>query len=123
MAAMAALLLVKMRLVSISWGSDMSINNSTFGWRSSYLVHETEDDISVVLKSTGEFTPENSELSSGSSLRIRRVSDDATRGWLLGWVIVPHVVMRIQDRISSFCFCNIIDSIGEVTIVLNKVST
>ena len=43
-----------------------------------YLIHQSEDDLRVVLESAGKLSPESSKLSCGSSCDIFRIAYDAT---------------------------------------------
>jgi hypothetical protein len=86
-------------------------------WETTYLVHEPEDNLLIGLETPSKLTPERAELGCCGCSHIRGISDDTASRWLLGGVVVSHVVVRIQDGISTLGDGDIIDGslkFGEV---------
>ena len=77
-----------------------------------WFVHQSEDDLRVVFKSTGELTPEFPKLSCRGGFWIRRVPNDASAVWLRRWVIVAHVIVWIEDGVGPFSDCNVVYCVG-----------
>ena len=66
-----------------------------------YLVHDTKDNMLIVLVPPSKLLPESLELRSSGGGRVTGVSDDGASGRLLRRVVVTHVVVRVQDSIST----------------------
>ena len=80
------------------------------------LIHQPEDDIRIAGEALGKFTPKCTKLSGGSGSRIRCITDDASSRGLLRRIVVAHVVMRVQEGVSTLSG-NIVDCIGIEAIV------
>lgn len=85
-----------------------------------YLIHDTKNDIGIIREPAGELLPELAELLRGGGCGISGIADYTSSKWLLRGVIVPHIVMRIQNGISALGHSDVINSIRKETIVLYK---
>ena len=65
------------------------------------LVHDSEYNFLVVPESTCKLLPELFELLGSSGFGIACIPNDATSSWLLGRVIVPHVVVGIEYLVRN----------------------
>lgn len=65
------------------------------------LVHDAEDDLLVVLVPPSELIPECLKLSCGSGIRVASVANDGSGSWLLGRIVIPHIVMRIEYAVGA----------------------
>jgi len=84
------------------------------------LVHDPEDDLRIAFEAKSPFIVERRPLSLGCGCRIRRIADNAATCRLVRRVVVPIVVMRIQESVSAFGVCDVIDGVlvfGEVRLV------
>jgi hypothetical protein len=81
-----------------------------FGIFRTYFIHQTENDFFVALETPSQLAPEFAKLGCCGRFHIRRISYDAASHWLLRGIVVPHIVVRIQDSISAFLLSNIVDS-------------
>jgi hypothetical protein len=84
----------------------------------SHLIHKSENNLLIRGKSPSKFTPELAELSSSGCFGVSSITDDASCSRLLRRIVVSHVVVWIQDTISSFCNSDIVYCIGELGIIL-----
>jgi hypothetical protein len=82
--------------------------------RNTNLIHQPKDNLRVICKSPSKFSPECTKLGSCRRFRIASAPDDAPGRWLLGGIVIPHVVVRIQDCVCSFCDGDVVDGIGKV---------
>ena len=69
-----------------------------------YLVHNAENDLLIIRKTSGQLLPELLELLGCGGIGIGRASNDGARRWLLGRIIVSHVIMRVENGI---CTCKV----------------
>jgi hypothetical protein len=81
------------------------------------FVHYAEDYVGVFDEAGGEFGPEVGEIRGAGGFGVRDAAYDTARRWLHGRVVVAHVVVCIQDDVSSLRG-DMIDSLLE----LGKVS-
>ena len=87
-------------------------------WWCRYLVHESEDHFRVVFKPSRKLAPELPELSRCRSVRVTGVSDYTSGAWLLGWVVVSHVVVWVENGVCSLGYGNVVDGVGVVAKML-----
>jgi hypothetical protein len=80
-----------------------------FGILRTYFIHQAENDFFIVLETPSQLAPEFAKLGCCGRFDIRRISYDAASHWLLRGIVVPHVVVWIQDSISTFPLSNIVD--------------
>ena len=85
-----------------------------------YLVHNTKDNLLVILETAGKLAPEGSELVSGGGGHIAGVTNDASGHWLLGGIVVSHVVVRIQDAVRSLGDGHVIHGSLKLIVVLGE---
>lgn len=65
------------------------------------LVHKAKDDLLVVHEAVSKLTPEFTKLLGGCGSGVGGVADNASGHGLLGWVVVAHVVVRVQDAVGA----------------------
>lgn len=107
----------------MSWGFYSSANkycSSKVYQENNYLIHNPEDDLLVIPEPSRKFAPELSKLFSGGSGRVTGITDDAPGHWLLRRIVVSHVVMRVQDAVSSLLDSDVVNRILEFGEVLGK---
>lgn len=85
-----------------------------------YLIHEAEYHFRVVLEASSELTPERGKLGCGSGIWITCVSNNTSCHGLLRWVVVSHVVVRVEESVGTFCFCNVVYCVRVVTVMLKE---
>jgi hypothetical protein len=118
MALIAAWLFARTRLLSISCG--YKISRGFQDVKVPYLVHKSKDDLFISHEAFGKLAPEFSKLGGCGSGQIGRVSNDTSRVWLLMWVVVSHIIVRVQNTIRPFGDGNVIDCVGKFGKVLNN---
>jgi hypothetical protein len=84
----------------------------------SHLIHQAKNDFWIGCETSSKLAPKGGKLGSTCSLQVRSITDNTSSCRLLGRIIVPHIVVRIQDTISTFSDSNVIDCISELRIVL-----
>ena len=86
-------------------------------WHVVGFVHYSENYIGVVEEAGGEFLPEGLEVVSRRGVGVAGVANNAAGRGLLGWVVVTHVIVGVEDGIGALCEGDVVDSIfveGEV---------
>ncbi len=82
------------------------------------LIHQPKDHVRVALEASSKLAPECTELYCGSSCGISCVPYNRTRAGLLGGVVVPHVVVRIEECVGALCDSDVVYGVSKVVIVL-----
>lgn len=81
------------------------------------LVHESKDDLLVVHEAASKLAPEFSKLLGSCGSRVGGVANNASGHGLLRWVVVAHVVVRVQDAVGALRDSDVVHGIfnlGEV---------
>src|SRR4051794_7307164 len=85
----------------------------------SYLIHKSKDSLLIGFKAPSKFAPERSELGCTSCFWICSITDDASSCWLLGRIVVSHIIVGIQDTVRSLGDSDIVHRCGKLRVVLN----
>jgi hypothetical protein len=82
------------------------------------LIHQSKNNLRIVCKPSSKFSPKRTKLYSCCRFRIARVPDHAPGRWLLGGVVVSHVIVWIQDRVGVFSDGYVVNWVLKVSEVL-----
>src|ERR1700694_4667075 len=66
------------------------------------LVHDTKNDLGVIFEAACKLLPELSKLCSRCSIRVTGIADDTSSHWLLGRIVISHIIMRVEYRVCTF---------------------
>lgn len=107
----------------MSWGLkiiSIKVVQSNFLWMTSHLIHESKNDLWIRCKASGKGSPETCKLGCGGSFRISCIANDASGCWLLGGIIISHIVVGIQDAVGTFGDRDVVYSSCELGVILEK---
>lgn len=78
------------------------------------LIHNAKDNLLIMHIAARQLVPELLELRRRRRSRVTRVTNDGSGRWLLRRIVVPHVVVRVQDGVDALGLRDVVDGVVEV---------